>query len=312
METRAHHVFIGLFIVIAFSGILLFSLWLGKSNSDSEIVYYDVLFNEEVSGLTPGSAVEYSGLKVGEVASLKLDLEDPRRVWAHIRIAGNTPIRQNTHARLALANITGSSLIRLFGGSPDSPKLQSIEGKNAIIIADTSPISRFLANGENLMENFNNLATNFNKVFSDQNVRNLSQTLAHLEQVSDVFAANRNDLTGAIKQISALSQQASSVMKEISHFTTNSNKMLDNQGRQVLNNAAQSMVNLERVTHQLEQLLSNNQAPLENGMQSLNNLGPVLQELRATLGSLNRLSHRLEENPSGFLLEREIKQEFKP
>jgi phospholipid/cholesterol/gamma-HCH transport system substrate-binding protein len=47
-------------------------------------------------------------------------------------------------------------------------------------------------------------------------------------------------------------------------------------------------------------------------MKILNNLGPVLQELRATLGSLNRLSHRLEENPSGFLLEREIKQEFKP
>jgi phospholipid/cholesterol/gamma-HCH transport system substrate-binding protein len=61
METRAHHVFIGLFLVVAIAGILLFSLWLGKSSSKLELVYYDVLFNEEVSGLTAGSAVEFSG-----------------------------------------------------------------------------------------------------------------------------------------------------------------------------------------------------------------------------------------------------------
>ena len=312
METRAHHVLIGLFLVIAIAGILLFSLWLGKSSSKQELVYYDILFNEEVSGLTAGSPVEFSGIKVGEVESLQLDQQDPRKVWAHIRLSGKTPVKQDTHARLALANITGSALIRLFGGAPDSPILQGVDGKNAIIVADPSPISRFLANGENLMENINNLTSNLNKVISDENVLSLSQTLSHLEQVTGVFATHRNDLAETILQVRTLSQQASAAMNDISHLTTNANRLLDDQGRQVLNNAALSMANLKRVTHQLEQLLSNNQAPLQNGMQSLNNLGPALQELRAALSSLNRLSHRLEEDPSGFLLDREKKQEFQP
>ncbi len=312
METRAHHVFIGLFIALSIAGILLFSLWLNKSSSKRELVYYDVLFNEEVSGLTAGSAVEFSGIKVGEVESLHLDQQDPRKVWARIRLSGGTPVKQDTHARLALANITGSALIRLFGGLPDSPILQGVNGKNAVIIADASPISRFLANGENLMENINNLASNLNKIFSDENVHSLSLTLNHLEQVTNVFSTHRNELTETIRQISTLSQQINSVMTNVSRLTTNADKLLDDQGRRVLNNAALSMANLERVTHQLEQLLNNNQAPLQNGMQSLNNLGPALQELRAALSSLNRLSHRLEDDPSGFLLDREKKQEFQP
>jgi phospholipid/cholesterol/gamma-HCH transport system substrate-binding protein len=312
METRAHHVFIGLFLVVAIAGILLFSLWLGKSSSKLELVYYDVLFNEEVSGLTAGSAVEFSGIKVGEVESLQLDQQDPRKVWARIRLSGGTPVKQDTHARLSLANITGSALIRLFGGSPNSPILQGIDGKNAVIIADKSPISRLLANGENLMGNIDSMANNLNKMLSDENVRSLSLTLSHLEQVTEVFASHRNDLAETTRQISTLSQQASAVMTDISHLTKNTDKLLDNQGRNVLNSTALSMANLERVTHQLEQLLNNNQAPLQNGMQSLNNLGPALQELRAALSSLNRLSHRLEEDPSGFLLDREKKQEFQP
>nr|WP_321237887.1 MlaD family protein [uncultured Tolumonas sp.] len=312
METRAHHVLIGLFLVIAIAGILLFSLWLGRSSSKLELVYYDVLFNEEVSGLTAGSAVEFSGIKVGEVESLRLDQQDPRKVWARIRLSGGTPVKQDTHARLSLANITGSSLIRLFGGSPNSPILQGLDGKNAVIIADKSPISRLLANGENLMGNIDSMTNNLNKILSDENVRSLRLTLSHLEQVTGVFATHRNDLAETIPQIRILSQQTSAAMNDISHITTNANKLLDDQGRRALNNAALSMANLERVTHQLEQLLNNNQAPLQNGMQSLNNLGPALQELRAALSSLNRLSHRLEEDPSGFLLDREKKQEFQP
>ena len=62
METRAHHVLIGLFTVITVGAALLFGLWLGKSTIDREFSYFEVLFNEEVSGLTPGSAVEYSGI----------------------------------------------------------------------------------------------------------------------------------------------------------------------------------------------------------------------------------------------------------
>ena len=86
METRAHHVLIGLFTVLIAVGALLFCLWLSKSRGDNDNNYYTIVFNEAVSGLTKGSAVQYSGIKVGDVVRLTLDPRDPRRVLARIRL----------------------------------------------------------------------------------------------------------------------------------------------------------------------------------------------------------------------------------
>ena len=117
METRAHHVMIGLFSVIVVVGAMLFGLWLAKSSVDSAFQDYEVIFNEAVSGLSQGSAVQYSGIKVGDVISLRLDPKDPRRVLARIRLAWQTPIKEDTQAKLALTGITGTSIIQLSGGT---------------------------------------------------------------------------------------------------------------------------------------------------------------------------------------------------
>lgn len=99
METRAHHVLIGLFTVIVVAGALLFGLWLAKSSVDTEFKDYEIVFNEAVSGLSKGSAVQYSGIKVGDVVTLRLDPKDPRRVLARIRLGGDTPIKEDTEAK---------------------------------------------------------------------------------------------------------------------------------------------------------------------------------------------------------------------
>ena len=40
METRAHHVLIGLFTVIVVAAALLFGLWLAKSSTDRQFAEY--------------------------------------------------------------------------------------------------------------------------------------------------------------------------------------------------------------------------------------------------------------------------------
>lgn len=142
METRAHHVLIGLFTVLVVAGALLFGLWLAKSSVDSEFKDYEVVFNEAVSGLSKGSAVQYSGIKVGDVVSLRLDPKDPRRVLARIRLGGETPIKEDTQAKLALTGITGTSIIQLSGGTPQSPELRGKDGNLPEIVASPSPISQ--------------------------------------------------------------------------------------------------------------------------------------------------------------------------
>ena len=113
METRAHHVVIGLFTLIVVSAALLFCLWLTNAGSNRQFKLYDIVFNEPVSGLSQGSIVQYSGIRVGEVTQLHLDSENPNKVWARIRVSASTPIREDTQARLTVAGITGTSIFNL-------------------------------------------------------------------------------------------------------------------------------------------------------------------------------------------------------
>lgn len=312
METRAHHVLIGLFTVIAVGGALLFALWLGKSTMDREYAYYDVGFNQAVSGLSSGSSVEYSGIKVGDVTQLWLEPDDPRKVRARIRVYGGTPIKEDTRARLALANITGSMVIQLHGGTPQSPHLQGDAENPPLIVADPSPLNALLENGEDLLTNINNLLLGANQMFSEENTTRIGQTLAHLEQATGVLAEQRGDLGKAITQFAQLGEQANAVLAQINDLTRNANGLLDDQGRDLLQSARQSMTALERSTTRLDDLLAENQGALTNGMQGFNELGPAINELRTTLGALRRVTQRLEDNPSGFLLGRDKIEEFTP
>src|SRR5690606_13238633 len=103
METRAHHVLIGAFTLLVVAAALAFVLWLAKSHTDQDYGVYDVVFNEAVTGLSKGGGVQYRGITVGEVTQLSLAPDDPRKVIARIRVAGQTPIKVDTHAKLALA-----------------------------------------------------------------------------------------------------------------------------------------------------------------------------------------------------------------
>ena len=130
METRAHHVLIGLFTLLGSLAAVGFAIWLGNTSSSRDYNHYTVVFNEAVSGLSRGSTVQYSGIRVGDIVELRLDPQDPRRVLAHIRVESHIPLREDTRARLSFTGITGTSVIELSHGTPDSPILRSRDRKS--------------------------------------------------------------------------------------------------------------------------------------------------------------------------------------
>jgi phospholipid/cholesterol/gamma-HCH transport system substrate-binding protein len=305
MEPRAHHVLIGLFTVLTVGAALLFGLWLNKAGADRAFTDYEVIFNEAVTGLSQGSAVQYSGIKVGDVISLGLDPDDPRTVRARIRIVGQTPIKQDTRARLAITGITGLAVIQLHGGSPESPALESQNGEPGIIIADRSPLSRLMANGEDLVVNITRLLNRANRMLSRENADRVSRTLENLEQATAGIAEQRDELGEVLRHTSAATREAAELMRT-------ANSLLDGQGSQVLANAERLMASLERSSRNIEELLQSNRSALDNGMQGLGELGPAIGELRDTLGALRSFSRRLEQDPTGYLLRNDSIKEFQP
>jgi len=312
METRAHHVLIGLFTVLVVAGALLFGLWLAKSSVDTEFKDYEIVFNEAVSGLSKGSSVQYSGIKVGDVVTLRLDPKDPRRVLARIRLGGETPIKEDTQAKLALTGITGTSIIQLSGGTPQSPKLRGKDGELPTIVAAPSPIARLLNDSNDLMSGVSTLMHNANQMFSAENVERISNTLEHLEQTTGTIAEQRGDIRQAMQQLASIGKQASATLEQTTALMRNANGLLNDQGKQMFGNAGQAMKSLEQSTATINKLLTTNQDSLNSGMQGLNGLAPAVRELRDTLSSLRAISQRLEANPSGYLLGSDKNKEFTP
>lgn len=312
METRAHHVLIGLFTLLVGGGALLFALWLGKSSLDRSFDHYEIVFHEAVTGLSNGSPVQFNGIKVGEVINLRLNENDPSMVLVTIRVAASTPVRENTRARLLLAGVTGTSFIQLSSGPGESKPLQAPRGQLPQIVATPSSISKLLADGGDVLSKVSELLQNANALFSPTNSANFGKTLSNLEQITDAMATEREEIHALLAEFSSLSIQARKSLEQATQLLASSNQLLNAHGAATLADLQKTMANLQQSSASVDALLNQNQGAVSQGMQGLGNLQPALQELRQALNNLNGITQRLEQNPADFLLGREQAKEFQP
>lgn len=304
METRAHHLLIGLFTLLAGIALVVFVLWMSRSGAEGDVKRYDVLFRQAVSGLSVGSVVQYSGIRVGEVERLTLDTEDPRQVWARIRVAGNIPIKTDTRARLALLNITGASAIELGQGTPDSELLKG-DGTVPVIEAEPSPLTQLRLNSEELLVNVTNLVDNANRLLSDENSDYVTRVLTNLDEVTSALAAEQEMMRAGLRSLVDAGDNMSRLITSIEEQT------LEHSGP-ILSRSAATLGNMERISLQLEQMLQENRGALNQGMQGIAEIDPAMRELRTVLNSINLLVNRLSDDPAGFLIGGDNIRELQP
>jgi phospholipid/cholesterol/gamma-HCH transport system substrate-binding protein len=119
MKVRASNVMIGTLTLALVAGSL--GGWLGyrKYAGIKQQVPFRVIFESSASGLRKGGSVNFAGIRVGEVVSLKLD--HPRRVVALAMIDGSTPVKSDTQVGLEFQGLTGIAAISFTGGSDEAP-----------------------------------------------------------------------------------------------------------------------------------------------------------------------------------------------
>jgi phospholipid/cholesterol/gamma-HCH transport system substrate-binding protein len=304
METRAHHILIGMFTAMAGAGLMLFVMWMSQSVLDSDIKRYDILFREAVSGLSVGSIVQYSGIRVGDVEQLTLDPEDPRQVWARVRVAVNTPVKTDTRARLALLNITGASGIELSEGTPQSEFLGG-DDSIPIIEAEPSPLTQLRVSSEELLVNVTTLVESANRLLSEENSAYVTRVLSNLDTVTTALAEEQQVLREGLQSLVSAGNDISRLINTVEDLTLR-------HGDPILGNAGETLATMQRISLQLEAVVGENRDALNQGMQGIAELDPAMRELRATIFNLNSLVNRLGDDPAGFLLGGDNIREFKP
>lgn len=305
METRAHHILVGLFTLSGIAALLAVALWLSKSDGDQAFDNYDVVFREAVSGLSVGNPVQYNGIRVGEVSTLSLDPEDPRQVWARIRVNGRTPIKTDTTARLTLLNITGAAGISLSQGMPESPLLLDTTRDVPVIVAEPSSLEQLRGDADELLMELSSLVGRGNNILSDSNASHISELLGNLNAMTQSLAAEQESLHEALDSMATAGRDISRLVNQVQAETAGHTSA-------ILEETRASVATANQLIERLDQLVVENAEAVNAGMQSLSGLDPAIRDLRDTMTRFNRMARDFENSPSNFLLGSETIQEYHP
>jgi phospholipid/cholesterol/gamma-HCH transport system substrate-binding protein len=191
METRANYVLVGSSVLAAILAIIIFVFWLGRSQFDNKETIYYTYFTGSVAGLSPGSPIRYRGVPVGAVGNIEIDPQNVEQIRVTLKIRPNTPIKTDSVASLETAGITGGSYVELSGGTRASPPLTAEDGKVPVIKSEDSSLQSLVDDAPKLLGKLTQLADSANAALSAENVRALSDTLTHLQNI----AANIDGLT---------------------------------------------------------------------------------------------------------------------
>jgi len=115
MKARASNLMIGSMTLAVIAAAFIGLLGYRKIHGIAQQAPLRIVFEGSASGLRKGGNVNFDGVQVGEIKSLKLD--NPRKVVALAMVDNSAPIRKDTVVGLEFQGLTGVAAISLTGGA---------------------------------------------------------------------------------------------------------------------------------------------------------------------------------------------------
>jgi phospholipid/cholesterol/gamma-HCH transport system substrate-binding protein len=306
METRANYALIGALVVLATVCAASFVLWFGQSEYRRDYKSYDIIFDGPVS-LEQGSAVRYIGVKVGEVADVRIDRADSSRVRARIRVSRDTPIRSDSTASIQLAGITGATFVQISAGT--GPMLEARAGEAVPVIrSERTLVDQIVAGGAQALGRANLTFDRINMILTDENIASFSRTLRNVETVSERFAAEDGPIAAALVTLADASEAAKAVEAaaiEIELFGKSASKNIEAATDEVrsLSEDVRRLSQSADATLGAATRAANATADLMEGpaTAALETAGTTAYDLRILINRLDRMAREIERNPQGFV-----------
>ena len=302
METRAHYVLIGGFMLGSLILAVLFTLWLGSV--DREFDEYDVLFRERVSGLQQGAAVQFNGITVGEVSDLSLAPDNPSVVVARIRVSDGTPIKTDTKGELELVGVTGLAIIQLVGGSPTAPLVKEVATRRVPIIeGEAGGIALAISSAGDIF-------ANASRILDQDNAETIGRILDDIEAVTDVLADNEAELKQMVEDaaytVSVVRRQAEQLDgagERVNAILADAEGLIDGEARAALTELETAVSGINLLVADIQDIVDENRPAIDAfAQQGLGSAVGVIAQAGRLVDTAENVLLEIDRDPARFLL----------
>src|ERR1700758_2886033 len=202
METRANYVLIGSFTLAVIAAAFGFVLWFQSLHTAKQRDPLRIVFEGPAAGLRNGGSVNFNGIRIGEVISVKLD--NPRRVVALALVEKNAPIRKDTLVGLEFQGLTGVAAISLKGGEEAAPSVPLDEDGVPVLTADPNSL-------QDVTEAIRGTLQNINRVVAD-NQQAVKNSLHNLETFPSSLSRNAQKIDDVMAKVDGVMGKADNLM----------------------------------------------------------------------------------------------------
>ena len=202
METRANYVLIGSFTLAVIAAAFGFVLWFQSLHTTKQRDPLRIIFEGPAAGLRNGGSVNFNGIRIGEVISVKLD--NPRRVVALALVEKNAPIRKDTVVGLEFQGLTGVAAISLKGGDEAAPPVPLGPDGIPVLVADPNRL-------QDVTEAIRGTLQNINRLVADNQVA-VKNSLANLETFTQSLARNSEKIDNIMGRLDGVMGKADNLM----------------------------------------------------------------------------------------------------
>ena len=301
MEREANYVAVGAFILLVIAMGVGFVLWYTDARDRKDYELYEIYFAGSVSGLERGGPVRYLGVDVGRVRRIDIDHDNPGRVVVVAEIDRAAPISSATRASLGLQGVTGLLYVNLKE-VPDVNKSADLKQgqRYPVIESVASDFDTFIASLPELMSRANSLLERVGRVLSDDNLKNLSETMANLREASQGLPNTARNVEKLVAEVQATAVEIHAAAEGLRGITTDVRPEIRTAVEKlgvVADNLAQASARIDRLSRDSEVQLGHF---ANTGLFELERL---VRETRSAAREFRDLSRSLQENPSQILYE---------
>ena len=303
-ESKVGAFVLGCFAILVFTVIFLINAQFSRDTAPYRT------YLRYAGGLEPGASVLFGGINVGKVKAVHPWESDPTKIEILFDVKKDTPLNQESLAKLGLVSVMSGAALSITTGSNDAKRLPpgsavpSREGASLDEIA--GKIAEVADNGDGLItqvrgelegitSDTRSLLANLNNVTGKPNQQRVR---AILDNVDALLATERPKIDRLADQLNTLAEHADTTVQNVNGTVTDTREPLRN-----------DLAELHATLQQARALLSDMQVVVRANDYKIDD---TIENLRTATDNLDQLTDSLKQRPWSLIRIRQPKERNVP